>query len=374
MCVPYQLFNIFCRIAGILTCTERRTSYLYSIGTSVHGSKTALQIACGREQLDGSFFFHSCKDNPFIAGLPRQYCLLPLKCAILAFINTSHMYINIRGSLMDLSHPRVMGIINVTDNSFYEVSRHKTPGSVLDTAALMLDQGADILDIGGCSTRPGSVPVDAATELDRIRMAVGAIRNNFPDAVISVDTFRAAVAQAAVTDFGADIVNDISAGEMDKDMFPLIERLNVPYILMHMQGTPFTMQKNPEYKDVVSDILVWFGEKIAELKRRGVRDIIIDPGFGFGKTAEQNFRLLAELDSFSITGLPVLAGLSRKTTIWKTLGITPDEALNGTTALNMAALMKGASILRVHDVKEAKETVTLFEKMYPSGFSFMHNC
>lgn len=284
------------------------------------------------------------------------------------------MYINIRGSLMDLSHPRVMGIINVTDNSFYEVSRHKTPGSVLDTAALMLDQGADILDIGGCSTRPGSVPVDAATELDRIRMAVGVIRNNFPDAVISVDTFRAAVAEAAVTDFGADIVNDISAGEMDMDMFPLIERLNVPYILMHMQGTPFTMQKNPEYADVVSDILVWFGEKISDLKRRGIRDIIIDPGFGFGKTAEQNFRLLAELDNFSITGLPVLAGLSRKTTIWKTLGITPDEALNGTTALNMAALMKGASILRVHDVKEAKETVTLFEKMYPSGFSFMHNC
>jgi len=284
------------------------------------------------------------------------------------------MFINIRGSLMDLSHPRVMGIINVTDNSFYEGSRCMSSGSVLETAALMLDQGADILDIGGCSTRPGSVPVDAATELERVMMAVGVIRSNFPDAVISVDTYRAAVAKAAVMDSGADIVNDISAGGMDNDMFPLIEKLNVPYILMHMQGTPDNMQKNPEYTDVVSDILVWFGTKIAELKRRGVKDIIIDPGFGFGKTAEQNFRLLAELDSFSVTGLPVLAGLSRKTTIWKTLGITPDEALNGTTALNMAALMKGACILRVHDVREAKETVTLYEKMYPSGFSFMHNC
>ena len=284
------------------------------------------------------------------------------------------MFINIRGSLFDLAHPRVMGIINVTDNSFYEGSRHISEKSVLETAALMIEQGVDILDIGGCSTRPGSEPVDPGVEMQRVKMAVETIRKHFPDTIISVDTYRASVAKEAVLTCGADMINDISAGEMDSEMFPLVERLNVPYILMHMQGSPSTMQHNPVYVDVISDILMWLGVKITDLKQRGVKDIIIDPGFGFGKTIEQNFEILRGLDSFSITGLPMLVGLSRKTTIWKTLGITPDEALNGTTALNMAALLKGASILRVHDVKEARETVCLFEKIYPDGISFMHYC
>jgi dihydropteroate synthase len=284
------------------------------------------------------------------------------------------MFINIRGSLFDLSRPRVMGIINVTDNSFYEGSRHMSEKSVLETAALMIDQGADILDIGGCSTRPGSDPVEPDIEMQRVKMAVQTIRKHFPGSIISVDTWRSSVAEEAVLSYGADIINDVSAGEMDRNMFSLVERLNVPYILMHMQGKPATMQHNPVYNDVISDLLMWFGNKLAELKQRGVKDIVIDPGFGFGKTIDQNFELLRGLDSFSITGLPILIGLSRKTTIWKTLGISPDYALNGTTALNMAALMKGANILRVHDVKEARETIQLFEKMYPDGISFMHYC
>lgn len=284
------------------------------------------------------------------------------------------MFINIRGSLLDLAHPKVMGIINVTDNSFYQGSRHLTEKSVLKTAELMIEEGADILDIGACSSRPGSEPVDTAVEMQRIKMAVSTIRKHFPDSILSVDTYRASVAEEAVLSFGADIINDISAGEMDPGMFPLVERLKVPYILMHMQGNPATMQHNPVYKDVVSDILMWLGIKITDLKQRGVKDIIVDPGFGFGKSVEQNFELLRGLDSFAITGLPLLAGLSRKTTIWKTLGISPDEALNGTTALNMAALMKGANILRVHDVREARETVVLFEKIFPGGISFMHYC
>jgi dihydropteroate synthase len=275
---------------------------------------------------------------------------------------------------MELSHPKIMGIINVTDDSFFKGSRHISEETVLEAAASMIDNGADILDIGACSTRPGALPVEAGDEMKRVKMAIDTIRKHFPEAVISVDTYRACVAREAVLSCGADIINDISAGEMDKEMLPLIERVNVPYILMHMQGTPITMQHNPAYNNVLSDVLMWFGNKITYLNQRGVKDIIIDPGFGFGKTIEQNFEMLRGLDSFSITGLPLMVGLSRKTTIWKTLGTTPEEALNGTTALNMAALMKGAVILRVHDVKEARETVVLFEKMYPGGFSFMQYC
>jgi dihydropteroate synthase len=284
------------------------------------------------------------------------------------------MFINIRGSLIDLTHPKVMGIINVTDNSFYEQSRHLSEKAVLETAALMIDQGADILDIGGCSTRPGATLTEPDEEMQRVKMATGIIRKQFPDIVISVDTFRANIAQEAVLSFGADIINDVSGGEMDANMFPVVIKLNVPYVLMHMQGIPASMQKNPVYDDVVADVLMWLGRKINHLKQKGVKDIIIDPGFGFGKTIEHNFELLRRFDGFSMTGLPLLAGLSRKTMIWKTLGISPDDALNGTSALNMAALMKGANILRVHDVKETKEVVTLFEKMYPEGSSFTHYC
>jgi dihydropteroate synthase len=284
------------------------------------------------------------------------------------------MFINIRGRLLDLDHPRVMGIINFTDDSFYEGSRYGSISEVIKAAGNMLADGADILDIGGCSTRPGAREVPEEEEKKRVCNAVEAIRKHFPDAVISVDTWRSGVAEAAVAGEGADIINDISGGEMDKGMFPLVERLNVPYVMMHMQGTPQTMQIKPHYENVVSDILSWLGTRIAILHQAGVKDIIIDPGFGFGKSVEDNFELLRRLDEFRVVALPLLAGLSRKSMIWKTLEISPAEALTGTAALHMTALMKGASILRVHDVKEARQVVTLFEKIYPQFTPFDHNC
>ncbi|TNF38686.1 MAG: dihydropteroate synthase [Bacteroidetes bacterium] len=282
------------------------------------------------------------------------------------------MMINVKGRLMDLASPRVMGIINITDNSFFAGSRYVDDNDILAVAAGMLEEGADILDIGGCSTRPGSEEVPEPLERERVCRATDLIINRFPDAVISIDTYRASVAEAAIVKYGAAIINDISGGVMDEAMFPLVARLNVPYILMHMQGTPQTMQENPVYNDVVADILSWFGKRLKPLKEAGVKDIILDPGFGFGKNADHNFEMLQRFREFHVAGLPLLAGLSRKSLVWKTLGITPDLALNGTTALNMAALIGGASILRVHDVREARQTVTLFEKIFPSGLQFDH--
>jgi len=282
------------------------------------------------------------------------------------------MNINVRGRLMDFSRPRVMGIINVNDNSFFPGSRYMQDDDIVRAAAMMLADGADILDIGGCSTRPGSEEVPEPVERERVCRAAGLILKKFPEAVISVDTYRSSVAAAAVSDYGAAIINDISGGELDEGMFPLVARLNVPYILTHMQGTPATMQVNPHYDDVVSEILVWFSQRMKPLKESGVRDIILDPGFGFGKNEDHNFEMLRRFSEFRIAGMPVLAGLSRKTMIWKSLDISPVQALNGTTALNMAALMKGASILRVHDVREARQVVSLFEKMYPGGVQFDH--
>lgn len=282
------------------------------------------------------------------------------------------MDINIRGRLMDLSRPRVMGIINITDDSFYAGSRHTEDEEILSVASRMLEDGADILDIGGCSTRPGSEEVPEPLERERVSRATELIMKRFPDAVISVDTYRASVAEAAVAGAGASIINDISGGEMDAGMFPLVAKLNVPYILMHMQGTPGIMQADPSYDDVVADILEWFGKRLEWLKAAGVKDIILDPGFGFGKNSGHNFRMLRRLSEFRIAGLPLLAGLSRKSVVWKTLGVTPEEALNGTTALNMIALVNGASILRVHDVREARQVVTLYEKIFPSGSLFDH--
>jgi dihydropteroate synthase len=275
---------------------------------------------------------------------------------------------------MDLSRPKVMGIINITEDSFFNKSRCIDEESVTRAAAMMLDHGTDILDVGGCSTRPVADLIEPEEELKRVRMAVTAIRKSFPDAVISVDTFRACVAEEAVKSCGADIINDISGGEMDPEMLPLIIEMNVPFILMHMQGTPATMQKNPVYNDVVADILMWLEKRVSILKQGGVKDIIIDPGFGFGKTLEQNFEILRRFNEVQIAGLPLLAGLSRKSMIWKSLDITPSDALNGTTALNMVALMKGANILRVHDVMEAREVITLFEKIYSGGISFNQYC
>lgn len=272
-------------------------------------------------------------------------------------------YINAGGKLLDLDVPRVMGILNITPDSFYKGSRYNTDAEIVKAASTMLEEGADILDVGGYSSRPGAKEITIEEESERVLGAIRLINMEFPDATISVDTFRADIAMKAVSDCGARIINDISGGEGDPGMFKTIEKLNVPYILMHMKGTPGTMQDNPVYDDIIADILRWFGEKIFKLKSAGIKDIIIDPGIGFGKTTDQNFELLQKLSDFSITGLPLLVGLSRKGMIWKTLDITADEALNGTTALNAVALMNGAYILRVHDVKEAVQTVKLINKL-----------
>jgi dihydropteroate synthase len=272
-------------------------------------------------------------------------------------------YINAGGKLLDLRVPKVMGILNVTPDSFYQGSRYNGEKEILIAAGKMLQDGADILDVGGYSTRPGAADISAEEEGRRVFGAIKLILREFPGAVISVDTFRAEIAAEAVEGCGAHIINDISGGDADTGMFGLVKRLNVPYILMHMKGNPKTMQDNPVYDDVVADILKWFGKRIFTLRSTGVKDIIIDPGFGFGKTAGHNFELLNRLGDFSIAGLPLLIGVSRKSMIWRTLGITADEALPGTVALNTVALMKGADILRVHDVKEAVQAVRLLSRM-----------
>jgi dihydropteroate synthase len=272
-------------------------------------------------------------------------------------------YINVKGQLIDLDLPKIMGILNITPDSFYKGSRFRNKKEIIEAGRKMLEDGADFIDIGGYSSRPGAENISPDEEKLRVLPAVRYISKEFPNAIISVDTFRAEVAKEAVYECGAHIVNDISGGEADPEMFNLIRELNIPYIIMHMQGTPESMHKNPVYKDVVSDILMWFGQKTEALKEAGVKDIIIDPGFGFGKKTEHSFEILRRLKEFSIVGLPIMAGLSRKSMIWRTLNITPDESLNGTTFLNAVALMNGANILRVHDVKEAVETVRLFGKI-----------
>jgi dihydropteroate synthase len=283
---------------------------------------------------------------------------------VVAFKNTikPSMYsINCRGKIFSLRSPLVMGIINATPDSFYEGHLDKTSADILKLADKMVKDGADILDIGGQSTRPGSKPIDDAEESSRVIPVIEMIRDAHPDILISVDSFYSKVALAAVN-AGADIVNDISAGNMDKRMIATVAGLNVPYICMHMLGTPQTMQQHTHYHHMVSEMMDYFTAKISACRSAGIKDIIIDPGFGFSKSIEQNFSLLRSLESFKLLGLPLLAGLSRKSSIYKTLGIDVKDALNGTTVLNTIALQNGADILRVHDVKEAKEAVTLFTK------------
>lgn len=267
--------------------------------------------------------------------------------------------INCKGKLLSLAEPLVMGIINATPDSFYEGYLHMGEEGIAAIADKMIADGADILDAGGQSTRPGSQRISVQQEMDRVLPVIESLHKKYPDTIISIDTYSSEVAKAAIA-AGASIVNDVSAGNMDKDMISTVASLKVPYICMHMQGTPATMQKEPVYTDVVKDVLDFFICKLDECNNAGITDVIIDPGFGFGKTIEHNFKLLKNLAVFSITNRPILAGLSRKSTISKTLGITAAEALNGTTVLNTMALMNGASILRVHDVKEAREAVTLF--------------
>lgn len=266
------------------------------------------------------------------------------------------------GKLINIGAPAIMGIVNITPDSFFKDSRAAEPDEVVDKAGKMLREGADLLDLGAYSTRPGAAEITAEEELDRLIPAIEAVRKAFPEAVISADTFRSKVAIEAVKS-GAGMVNDVSGGTLDPEMFETIGNLQCPYVLTHMRGTPGTMSQLTDYKSVFGDIAYWFSEKITELRQAGVKDILLDPGFGFAKTTEQNFELLSRLADFRVFGLPVMAGVSRKGMIWKTLGIQPEKALNGTTVLNTYALLHGASVIRVHDVKEAAETRRLLAQL-----------
>lgn len=267
--------------------------------------------------------------------------------------------INVRGRLFDLSQPQVMGILNVTPDSFYSGSRMQTDAQIAARAEQIVEEGGTMIDLGAYSSRSGAADVSPEEELSRLSGALGIVRGLFPDVVVSVDTFRAEVARRCVEDYGADIINDISGGTLDEDMFPTVASLNVPYILMHMRGTPQTMQQQTDYKDVSAEVLRYFGEKVDRLHAMGVSDIILDPGYGFAKTLEQNYQLLSRQRVFEVLDLPVLVGVSRKSMICKVLGCTPEEALNGTSVLHALALQQGTHILRVHDVKEAVETIKL---------------
>lgn len=267
---------------------------------------------------------------------------------------------NAGGKLIDLSSPKVMGILNITPDSFYDGGRHNTVDAALLQAEKLLTTGADILDIGAYSSRPGAAEVSVDEEQARLLPVIAAITTRFPESILSIDTFRADVARASV-EAGAHIINDISGGTLDEQMFATIAELQVPYILMHMRGTPNTMQRLTDYEDVVQDVNLFFGGQVARLREMKVTDIILDPGFGFAKTLQQNYDLLNRLEELHIHGLPILGAISRKSMIYKKLGVTPDEALNGTTVLHTLLLTKGVKILRVHDVKEAKEVIALLK-------------
>ena len=268
--------------------------------------------------------------------------------------------LNIRGKLFVLNTPKVMGILNVTPNSFYDGGKLKTDKDILLLAEKMITEGADFIDIGGMSTKPNAEEVSVAEELKRVLPVIQLLQQNFPETILSLDTYRAVVAKAGI-EAGVGIINDISAGMFDNDMFQIVAAHQVPYIMMHIQGTPQTMQQNPQYENVVQEVLQYFIQKITAAQQAGINDIIIDPGFGFGKTLAHNYTLLKYLNDLSILNKPLLVGLSRKSMICKLLEVKPSEALNGTTALNTFALLNGAAILRVHDVKEAKEVIKIAE-------------
>ncbi len=275
------------------------------------------------------------------------------------------------GEIICLDKPLVMGIVNITTDSFFSGSQYNKKRKIKARVKEILEHGGSIVDIGACSTRPGSTPVSEKEEIARLSKSLSIIRKDFPNVIISVDTYRANVAKHVVDNFNVNMINDISAGNMDTAMIDTVASLSVPYIAMHMQGTPQTMQQNPVYENVTKDIISFFSKKVAHFHRAGIRDVIIDPGFGFGKTIAHNFELLQNLEAFKIFELPLLVGLSRKSTIYRTLKSTPEQALNGTTALNTIALLKGANILRVHDVKEAIEVVTLtsLTMKQPKGYN-----
>ncbi|MCA1919513.1 MAG: dihydropteroate synthase [Flavobacterium piscis] len=272
------------------------------------------------------------------------------------------MFINCKGELIDLSIPKVMGILNVTPNSFFDGGKYKNEDEIISQVDKMLSEGATFIDIGAYSSKPSAEFVTEQEEIDRIVPAIELILKHFPEALLSIDTFRASVAKASI-ESGAAIINDIAAGELDDKMFDVIAKYNVPYIMMHMRGNPQTMQSLTHYEDIVKEMLFYFSEKVRKARSVGINDLILDPGFGFAKTTDQNYEVLQKMELFNVLELPVLAGVSRKSMIYKTLGNTAQEALNGTTVLNTIALTKGAKILRVHDVKEAVECVTLMNKI-----------
>ncbi|MGL4293592.1 MAG: dihydropteroate synthase [Bacteroidales bacterium] len=280
-----------------------------------------------------------------------------------AFKPNKTLTLNLKGELVSLSEPMVMGILNVTPDSFFAGSRYQTEKEIIRRGADILDQGAGIIDLGAYSSRPDAKDISMQEELDRLAFALGILNREFPDAVLSVDTFRSEVARQCVDRYGVALINDISGGQIDPDMFQTVAELGVPYILMHMLGTPQTMMQHTGYGDIRQDVFLYLAEKIDRLRLLGVRDIIVDPGFGFSKTLDENYDLMSKLSDFRIFELPLLVGISRKSMIYKLSGTTPDESLNGTTALNMYALMNGAHILRVHDVKEAVETVRIYNKL-----------
>lgn len=271
--------------------------------------------------------------------------------------------LNLRGKLYSLCEPKIMGILNVTPDSFYAESRTSDEEHIAARVQQLMDDGADMIDIGGYSSRPGADDVSPEEEMNRLRRGLRVVRRLYPEVPISVDTFRADVARMCVEEEGADIINDISGGMMDRQMFRTVARLGVPYILMHMQGTPATMQQAPHYDNLRREVMLYFAERIDRLCQMGAKDIIVDPGFGFGKTLEHNYELFHHLDDFNLFNLPLLVGISRKSMIYKLLGGTPQTSLNGTTVLNTIALMKGVHILRVHDVKEAVEAKRIVMKM-----------
>lgn len=274
-------------------------------------------------------------------------------------------YLNVNGRLLELSTPCVMGILNVTPDSFYSGSRMQTEGEIEARVRQILEEGAAIIDVGAYSSRPNADHVSAEEEMNRLRLGLDVLRRTAPDAIVSVDTFRADVARMCVEEYGVAIINDIAAGEMDADMFSTVAELNVPYIMMHMQGTPQNMQQHPHYDNLLREVFLYFARKVQQLRDLGVKDIVLDPGFGFsfGKTLEHNYQLMAHLEEFRLFELPLLVGVSRKSMIYRLLDTTPQEALNGTTVLHTLALMKGADILRVHDVRQAVEAVKIVEAM-----------
>jgi len=272
--------------------------------------------------------------------------------------------IRLKKQIYSLSKPIVMGILNATPDSFYSSSRTQSDRDILTRAKEILDQGGSIIDVGGYSTRPTAGFVSPEEELERLSRALDIIRKSYPEAILSVDTFRASVAESVIKNFGVDIINDVSGGTLDENMFDVIAKYNVPYILMHMRGTPQTMQTLTDYENFIEEVMRFFAERIIKLTELGVSDIILDPGFGFAKTAPQNFELLQKLACFQTFGRPVLAGLSRKSMLYKTLDTDAEHALAATIAANTLALTGGASILRVHDVKEAVETIGIFQHTY----------